>query len=323
MLFNTKGLTDAGLVFAIVVMTLLSACGTSDSGEGATNPRSTKIIVADRFNNRVVQMSDMYGANWTSVGNHGSGVSQFDAPQRVAFDSLRRISVADTGNNRIVRMNDISGTGWVTFGTYGTGVAEFAYPNAIAVDAQFRIYVLDYNNNRVIRVDDMTGNGWAALGAWDCGGQCFGVPESLALDIQGRIFVGEGSQVIRFDGITGPGRTVLESYDGNDPDTLTSPAGLAIDSLGRIYVAAETKLVRFDDITGSGRVTFRADGSGQGGFLLLMGVAVDSNGQIYMVESSHERVSRIADMSGNHWIALGSYGNGALQFTGPHGIAVH
>lgn len=308
---------------AIVMVAALTACGMPGSGVGETSPQETQIFVADESNNRIVQISNMDGTGWRSLGASGNGVGQFNSPQRVAVDSLGRIYIADTGNNRIVRVNDISGAGWVAFGSSGAGVGQLAYPNTIAVDAQFRIYVLDYNNNRVIRINDMTGAGWVALGAGDCGGVCFGVPNTLTLDLQGRIYIGEGSQVIRLDGMSGSGRTVLETYDGMNPDSLVTPAGLAIDWLGRLYLAGETKLVRFDDMTGAGRVTFLADGSGQGGFSLLMGVTVDANGKIYMVETSHDRISSITDMIGSQWTTLGSYGNGPLQFASPRGIAIY
>jgi len=119
-----------------------------------------KIYVADYSNNRIVQMDNITGTNWTSYGSLGNSTGNFSGPSGIAVDSNGKIYVADSGNNRIVQMTNITGAGWTSLGTLGTGINHFDIPAGIAVDMKKYIYVSDQNNNRIVAMFNIAGAGW-------------------------------------------------------------------------------------------------------------------------------------------------------------------
>jgi DNA-binding beta-propeller fold protein YncE len=100
-----------------------------------------KIYVADAGNHYIVQMDDMTGKNWTSLGNNTPGIptpsytkkQQWFLPFDVFVDSAGKIYVADTTNNRITRMDDMTGKNWITFGAGGSGTNQFKFPRTVFI----------------------------------------------------------------------------------------------------------------------------------------------------------------------------------------------
>jgi DNA-binding beta-propeller fold protein YncE len=74
-----------------------------------------QIEVADKVNDRIVQVDDITGAGWTTFGTTGAGFMQFNGPAGVAVDSADNIYASDQGNNRIIVMADINGLGWTPY----------------------------------------------------------------------------------------------------------------------------------------------------------------------------------------------------------------
>ncbi|HUJ79247.1 MAG TPA: NHL repeat-containing protein [Nitrospiria bacterium] len=82
------------------------------------NSGGSLIYVADSLNDRIVQMTDISGNDWSSIGTIGSGINHFNNPYGVAvgnINSFFSIYASDTGNNGIVAMTDITGTSWTTY----------------------------------------------------------------------------------------------------------------------------------------------------------------------------------------------------------------
>jgi sugar lactone lactonase YvrE len=114
--------------------------------------------------------------------------------------------------------------------------------------------------------------------------------------------------------------TVVETESGKQvvvTANVTSPAPKAF------YVLDETnKIKRFTDFQGSGWATYGGTGSGVGQFNVPTGVALDSQGRIYISDRLNNRIVRINDMSGAGWTTYGSQGSGVGQFSDPLGIAI-
>ena len=88
------------------------------------------------------------------------------------------------------------------------------------------------------------------------------------------------------------------------------------------YYSDSEQILRADDLQGTNQITYGSQGSGVGQFYGAYGIAVDSYGRIYVVDTYNDRIVRIDDMNGTNWITYGTYGSGPGQFNNPSGIAV-
>jgi sugar lactone lactonase YvrE len=305
---NDAGSLDAGPADAgPVEVTTLAGNGTQGFADGTGGPYGIaefdeplgvavdaqgNVYVADSSNYRIREI-DLAG-NVTTFAGRGtfghvdgpSGTAEFQDPSGIAIDSHGNFYVADSAGNRI-RKIDPSGnvttlagngtgastsTGGYADGTGGpNGSAEFYIPMGVAVDGQGNVYVADTWNNRVRKIDPV------------------GNVTTLA---------GNGLQSYE-DGTGGPNGTA-EFY---------GPEGLAVDAQGNVYVAdsANNRVRKID--TGGNVTTLAGNGTpgfadGTGGpngtaeFLLPMGVAVDSQGNVVVADNASHRIRRI-DPAGN------------------------
>ncbi len=113
----------------------------------AVAPGTGNVYVADRGNNRVVELSGT-GAVLNEWGSRGTGPGRFRSLSGIAADESGRVYVLDSQNNRV---EVFTGTGALlaSWGLRGVGVGEFAQPGAIAVGCNGDVYVADTDNNRV------------------------------------------------------------------------------------------------------------------------------------------------------------------------------
>ena len=52
---------------------------------------TNRIYVADYSNNRIVRMTDVTGAGWTTFGSKGTGANQFNGPVGIYVDGAGQI----------------------------------------------------------------------------------------------------------------------------------------------------------------------------------------------------------------------------------------
>ncbi len=114
---------------------------------------------------------------------------------------------------------------------------------------------------------------------------------------------------------------------GSGNSQFNFPSGIALDGAGNLYVAdnLNNRIQKFTTI--GGYVTQWGNsapttGGGNGQFNSPYGVAVDSLGNVYVVDTGNNRIQYF-DPSGNYLGQWGTTGSGPGQFSTPYGVAVN
>jgi len=251
-------------------------------------------------------------------GDSGPATSaQLGLPGRLALDSSGKLYIADGANNRVRLISGgtittVAGTG--TAGFTGDGKAATAAqlndPIGVAVDSSGNLYIADAGNN-VIRKVTTSGTISTIAGSNTAGFSGDGgdptkaqlnSPVAVAVDSSGNVYIADANNfAIRM--VTGTTiSTIVGSYA--TPFTqLNHPDGLALAPGGVIYIAdtGNKRIAKFANgvltsFAGNGGFTF----SGDNGPALKaslndpIGVAVDSAGNVYIADTFHNRIRKVA-----------------------------
>ena len=198
----------------------------------------------------------------------------FSQTEGIAVDSAGTIYVADADANRVFKLTPdgkiwtVAGTGTAGFSGDGgpAGAAALSRPYGLALDSRGRLYVADLGNARIRRISldgtiqTVAGGGAVVPGGNGDGGPASGAqllqPRNLAIDPDGTLYISDfgANQIYR-----------------------VSPGGI------------------LTTLAGTGRAGF----SGDSGAALLAGLkspaglALDSNGALYLADSANNRVRRV------------------------------
>ena len=269
---------------------------------GVAVDSSGNVYFADSNNNRIRKLSGSTvstiagNGNYSRSGDGGVATSaQLFAPLGVALDSAGNLYISDTNNNQIRKVtaagiiSTIAGTG--AAGSSGDGgaatAAQLNAPQGIAVDSAGNIYVADVQNHKVRKIS---------------GGNI-------------STFAGSGTA-----GFGGDGAAAASAQ-------LNLPMGVAVDAAGVVYIA-EFGNNRVRKVAANGNISTLA-GTGVNGFsgdgaqatsAMLNGpqaVAVDSNGIVYIADTSNNRIRKVAANG-----VISTYaGTGAGGFSGDGGAS--
>ena len=257
-------------------------------------------------------------------GSLGDGNGQFYGPFGIAVDPLGNVYVTDTGNNRIQKF-DASGAYRTQWGSYGSGDGQFYRPMGIAVDSLCNVYVVDSNNNRIQKFDP-SGEYITQWGAYGTDVGQFKEPVGVAVDSEGNVYVTElyNRRIQKFNSNGIP----LTQWMPTTNNYGLRPFGITVDPAGNVYVTENgytdkyDHAYRFEKFSSSGE-PLAIWGSVIVGPIPPFGVAVDSLGNVYVVDYFGTNRIKKFDSSGILLTQWGAYGSDDGQFIGGlNGIAV-
>lgn len=276
------------------------------------------IYVADKHNHKIRKISPD-GIVTTLAGSGEAGFAdgigaeaKFNYPTDVALDSAGNIYVADSDNCKIRK---ISPSGNVT-----TLNIHICHTNEIAVDQFGNIYAGQSKWNHFIQKISSKGSGAIIAGKRAPGdidghpGKAqFKKPKGIIVDLKGNVYVADtGNNKIRRISPDGVVTTLAGSGEYGNADgpgieaSFAYPHGIALDSSGNIYVG-DLYNHKIRKITPDGMVTTIAgslirgkrDGPATGNFVARFyhpaGIAVDSNGNIYVADSHNHKIRKIIE----------------------------
>lgn len=262
----------------------------------------------------------------TGVGGYADGpvaAAQFNGPEGLAVDAAGNIYVADVLNQVIRKISPagvvstVAGLAQVSGSVDGVGAsARFHDPTSVAVDSAGNLYVSDSLNHTIRKitpdgnVTTLAGLAGVAGAADGTGSQArFNGPAKIVVDAQGNLFVADRyNSAIREISPSGSVATVAGGLNSRGfADGLRTaarfffPQGLAIDGSGNLWVG-DTMNNSVRKIAADGTVTTVAGTSGIGHadglrnaaqFFMPRGVAVDGNGNVYVVDQYNQTIRKI------------------------------
>ena len=306
------------------------------------------VYIADSGAKRVLRRT-VTGAIFIAAGAGSPAANPLDSARDAAADAFGDLFIADGRRVRLVSNTGFATTfaGDGTFGYSGDGgpavAAALNGPSGVTVDGLGNLYIADTQNHRVRKVSaggvisTIAGNG-------SPGGSPDGLPpdntsldapEGLAMDASGALWIDEyfGARVRK---LTASGAIVTVAgsgaagYNGDSrPATaaqLQAPDQAAVDAAGNLYVADSgnnrirkiTPAGLISTVAGAGTPGFSGDGGQATAAQLNLprGVAVDSAGNLYIADTSNNRIRKVTPGGRISTVAGGA--NAALSL--PRGV---
>lgn len=240
----------------------------------------------------------------------------------MAVDTAGNVFVADTGNHRIRKVTSDgqvstwAGNGVAAFVDGRAAEASFHRPSALVVDPDGNLWVADTGNHAIRHVSadgqvtTWVGNGVAGGSDGTRSTVRLNAPAGIARDGQNRLYITEfgGHRVRRVEAdgnvstVAGDPAGQRGYIDGLGVEArFERPTGIAVDASGLIYVADTgnhairrvTPEGRVETLAGAGLADF-VEGEGKAArFASPTGIAVGTNGTVWVNDTDNRRVRRI------------------------------
>lgn len=293
----------------------------------------------------------------SSWGVFGQGDGQLAVHTGIATDSSGNIYLVD--NNMRVQKFTSKGEFVTNWGNFGQLEGQFIAPWGIDVGPQGNIYVAEYQNNRIQKFDSdgsfirMWGKGVGGAGIDICTINCqagteapgngnFDSPQAVVVSSSGDVYVADtgNHSVQKFDS----NGAFIKKWGGagSEEGHFYFPQGIALDASENVYVTEgtlwESRVQKFDmngefermwgwGVNGgsefeicTGSCTKAIEGDGDGQFSDPRGIDIDSNGNVFVVDSDNNRVQQFTT-NGTFVAKWGTQGSGTGQFDAPTDVA--
>jgi DNA-binding beta-propeller fold protein YncE len=251
----------------------------------------------------------------TGVGNNSEREVELLRPQSIASDSMGRVFVSDMGQAAVVVFDPVEGE--VRLLKRVDKSRPFQAPSGIAVGEDSRIFVADSETGLVAQLD-ASGRSFAPIGEG-----LLKRPTGLAYDkSQHRLFVTDTDEnnIKVFDR---DGRILMTiGRPGTELGEFNRPTHLAL-WRNELYVT-DTFNSRIQVFSSDDGLPIRAIGTRGtyiGQFAIPKGVAVDSDGNVYVVESLFDHLL-VFNRNGQLLLPIGGTGYSSGNFYLPAGLWV-
>ncbi|MFO7684433.1 MAG: 6-bladed beta-propeller, partial [Chloroflexota bacterium] len=288
---------------------ILNELNIPGSSEGQfTTPRNVAvapdgtIFVADSGNHRI-QVFDENGRFLTSWGDFGVAPGQFNEPWGIAADD-EFVYVADTWNYRIQKFSHDGqligsyGQNGSPIGDTDPGLGLFYGPRAIALVDDNLFAITDTGNHRLQLMDE-NGNFLDTVGLLGNQPGQFNEPVGLATGPNGDVYVADtwNGRVQEFT----PSLNPVNEWPVNGwfSQSIDNKPYIALDSANRIYVTDPEgfRVLIFDNM-GNYLGRFGTYGAAANQFALPVGIAIDAQDNVYVVDAHNNRVVKYAAIFG-------------------------
>jgi trimeric autotransporter adhesin len=294
---------------------------------GAAVDPAGNLYILDPGNHRIRKVDAHSGVITTAVG----GVSGEGGPATaavlniiggIAVDSAKNVYVSDASANRVAKvaagthiMTTVAGGVGGYSGDGGPAIGAGLNPRGVAADPFGNVYIADSFNKRTRKVD--------ASGAISTIEESR-FPIGVAVNASGDVYVTDALEeaVRRIAAATG--EITIEARE-----LAIDSSGLAVDTAGNVYIA-EPQFHLVQKLAPNGSITTVAGMNSDPGFTgdngLAVnarlnrpnGVAVDRAGNVYIADTSNDRIRRVDAITG---IITTIAGNGSTGLAGDYGPA--
>ena len=272
-------------------------------------PNANAIAVDSEGNVWVDEWGVLSGSRLAEYSSSGTFKSQFgsagSAPGQLGLASGLSFSGGHLYIAELGRVQEFSSTGEYIRqfdNEPGAGNGQSSEPWGIATNpATGNLYVSEFANNRVQEFSP-EGNFITTFGAAGSGPGQFSHPEGLAISSSGTIYIADSAnnRVQEWAPAKGAGEpptyaTSLTRYE-NGEVKLSGPNGVAVEqSSGNFWVSesAQDRVLEFNPARKYLR-QFGEEGSGQGQFKGIGGIATNSSGDLYVIDTGNGRVQEFS-----------------------------